>query len=254
MNFDKKEAVRYLGYKGVEPDADMSALIDRCGEELLSVITPRNTWVECSLSFLKNETNRTFHEKGLVRNEEQTEHGISAGVDESTLEGRTSGSAVTDILQIEDMVIQSRNLYRNLKGCEKVVLFAATLGLEADRLIARKTAVRMSEAVIYQAAAAAIIETYCDEINEEIRLHYEKEGFFLRPRFSPGYGDVALSHQKDFCRLLIVSKKIGLTVTEGDLMVPIKSVTAVIGLSKQNSDCHKKGCEECDKKNCEFRR
>lgn len=234
MIFDKKEAVRYLGYKGAEPDTEMSARIDRCGEELLSVITPRSTWVECSLSF--------------------SQGGNTADV---TLE-KNNAEKVRDIenptLKIEDMVIESRNLYRNLKGCEKAVLFAATLGLEADRLIARKTAVRMSEAVIYQAAAAAVIETYCDEVNEEIREYYEKEGYYLRPRFSPGYGDVALSHQKDFCRLLNASKRIGLTVTEGDLMVPIKSVTAVIGLSKQNSDCHKKGCEECDKTNCEFRR
>lgn len=60
-------------------------------------------------------------------------------------------------LEIADVQIHSKNLARNLQGCSEVCLMAATLGIGPDRLIARASAVRMSDAVIYQAAAAAMV-------------------------------------------------------------------------------------------------
>ena len=152
------------------------------------------------------------------------------------------------------MTIRSENLSRNLKGCGRVYLMAATLGVAADRLIARASAVRMSDAVLYQAAAAAMIETCCDEVNDAIRQEAERDGLYCRPRFSPGYGDFDISHQRDLSRLLDTPRKIGLTVTESCLLAPIKSVTAVIGLSHTPQPCHRRGCEECGKTDCAFRR
>ena len=131
---------------------------------------------------------------------------------------------------------------------------AATLGIGVDRLISRASAVRMSDAVIYQAVAAAMIEAYCDEVNDTLRQEAERVGLYCRPRFSPGYGDFQIEHQRDFSRLLDTPRKIGLTVTESCLLVPIKSVTAVIGLSNSRQPCHRKGCEECEKTDCAFRR
>ncbi|WNX86547.1 hypothetical protein RWV98_09865 [Agathobaculum sp. NTUH-O15-33] len=55
-------------------------------------------------------------------------------------------------------------------------------------------------------------------------------------------------------RLLDTPRQIGLTVTDSLLLAPVKSVTAVIGLSSEPQPCHKNGCEECGKKNCEYRR
>ena len=120
-------------------------------------------------------------------------------------------------LEIADVQIHSKNLARNLQGCSEVCLMAATLGIGPDRLIARASAVRMSDAVIYQAAAAAMVETYCDEVNERIRQDAAQRGMYCRPRFSPGYGDFPIAHQRDFSRLLDTPRKIGLTVTESCL-------------------------------------
>ncbi|WP_125114538.1 vitamin B12 dependent-methionine synthase activation domain-containing protein [Agathobaculum sp. Marseille-P7918] len=161
---------------------------------------------------------------------------------------------VEGTMKLADVFIHSKNLSRTLKGCTSVYLMAATLGIDVDRLIARASAVRMSDAVMYQAIAAAMIEAYCDEVNEVLRQEAERVGLYCRPRFSPGYGDFRIEHQRDFSRLLNTPKKIGLTVTESCLLVPIKSVTAVIGLSNSPQPCHRKGCEECDKKDCAFRR
>ena len=161
---------------------------------------------------------------------------------------------IEGVVRIDTLSVISRNLARNLKGCSCVFLMAATLGVEVDRLIARASAVRMSQALVYQAAAAARIEAYCDEINDVLREEARTQGLYCRPRFSPGYGDFDIKHQQDIVRLLDTPRQIGLTVTDSLLLAPVKSVTAVIGLSSEPQPCHKNGCEECGKKNCEYRR
>lgn len=159
-----------------------------------------------------------------------------------------------DVLRIVDVEIHSKNLARNLKSCTQVYLMAATLGIGVDRVIARASAVSISDAVIYQAVAAAMVEAYCDECNDEIRNKAATQGLYCRPRYSPGYGDFQISHQHDFSRLLDTPRRIGLTVTDSCLLAPIKSVTAIIGLSETQEPCHRKGCEVCDKTDCAFRR
>ena len=113
----------------------------------------------------------------------------------------------------------------------------------------------MSRAVIYQAAAAAMIEAWSDEVNSRIIQEAAKEGLFCRPRFSPGYGDFSLAYQSDFARILRIQKEIGVSLTESMLMMPSKSVTAVIGLSRRDEKCVLHGCEVCSKANgCAFSR
>ena len=74
-------------------------------------------------------------------------------------------------------------------------------------------------------------------------------------RFSPGYGDLPLEIQKDLCRMLNASRRIGLTVSESMLMVPCKSVTAVIGIAEEPQDHRASGCEVCNLfRTCEFRK
>lgn len=161
----------------------------------------------------------------------------------------------TQLLQIAGMKIRSRSLSINLRGCDSVYLMASTLGIGPDRLIARASVNRMSRAVIYQAAAAAMIEAWSDEVNSRIIQEAAKEGLFCRPRFSPGYGDFSLAYQSDFARILRIQKEIGVSLTESMLMMPSKSVTAVIGLSRRDEKCVLHGCEVCSKANgCAFSR
>ena len=104
---------------------------------------------------------------------------------------------------------------------------------------------RVSRALIYQAAAAAMTETWCGMINERIRKEAEIEGLYTRPRFSPGYGDLPLTLQRDISRILNMPKEIGVSLTDTLLMTPSKSVTALIGVAKTPADCHKSGCAAC---------
>lgn len=158
-------------------------------------------------------------------------------------------------LVFADVRIQSKGLAYNLRGCNNVVLMAATLGVEVDRCIARETAKSMARAVVFQATAAELIEGYCNQINAEVTTQYACQGQYTRPRFSPGYGDFSIAHQIDFARLLQTPKKIGLTVTDTMMLVPIKSVTAIIGLSafKRGDEAIKNKCKRCSMLNCSFR-
>lgn len=159
-----------------------------------------------------------------------------------------------DRFTIGDKEIQSQSLGRNLRGCSNVILFGATLGTEVDRMITRASLTNMAGAVVLQACAAALLEEYCDECQKAMGRELGREGLYLRPRFSPGYGDFDISFQAPLMQMLDCAKTIGLTMTDSYMMMPTKSVTAVIGASKTEAKCHIKGCEACGKKDCTYRR
>lgn len=149
---------------------------------------------------------------------------------------------------------KSRSLSKNLKDCGRIIVFAATLGVEADRLTARYVRLQMSKAVVMQAAAAAMIEQYCDQVCSRLRDEYEAGGSYLRPRFSPGYGDFSLDCQSRLLDCLEAGKRLGIKLTDSLLMIPSKSVTAVMGVSSKPYRCGVKGCEACGKTDCVYRR
>lgn len=157
-------------------------------------------------------------------------------------------------LKIGNVEICSRNLRTNLKDCKQVVLFAATLGTEVDRLIRKAQIVNMSKAVVMQACAATLLEEYCDELQEQIGKQLRQKGKYIRPRFSPGYGDFSIQHQKDVLAMLDAPKRIGVTMTDSYMLTPTKSVTAVIGIGDVEVHCNPNGCERCDKADCTYRR
>ena len=118
---------------------------------------------------------------------------------------------------------KSNTVEKALHGCKKAVIFAATLGAGVDRLIMQKECSNISEAVIAQAVAAALIEEVCDKLQSEYSSY---------PRVSPGYGDFPLSAQKDILKMLETGTKIGLSMTEAMMLVPTKSVTAIFAVKE----------------------
>ena len=147
----------------------------------------------------------------------------------------------------------SSALIKNLVGCTSVIAFAATVGLQADRLMAKYERLSPAKAVILQGLGAERIESLCDLFNADMKEEYEKKGFFLRPRFSPGYGDCPFKTQKYFFSVLDSYHKIGLTLNDSLLMSPTKSVTALIGIGQKKCDDNGKKCTSCNNINCSFR-
>ena len=128
-------------------------------------------------------------------------------------------------VSFDGFFVQSGALARYFEGCRETFMFMATLGMDADRLIARKRALSITDGCLYDAVASAIIEAVCDVAEE--RIH---PGISVRNRFCPGYADCSLEVQRSFMELLSADKYIGIKLLDSMLMLPWKSVSAFIAI------------------------
>ena len=140
-----------------------------------------------------------------------------------------------------------------LRECGAVVLMAATLGAEVERLIRRAQLENMGDAVILDACGSAAIENVCDNLCED--LARELRPRYLTDRFSPGYGDLPLAEQRELFYVLDVTRRIGVSLSDSGLMLPQKSVTALIGVSDRPQPKRHRGCPSCSMfETCAFRK
>ena len=130
-----------------------------------------------------------------------------------------------------------------LSDCDRAALLICTLGAPFETLLRRKQARSMAEAAMLDACGSAFVEVGCDEAEKEIAARFP--GMYLTDRFSPGYGDLPLEIQPEFCAALDAQRQLGVTVTESLLMVPTKTVTAVIGISDKPQMARIRGCDFC---------
>lgn len=144
---------------------------------------------------------------------------------------------------------ESESLSSHIKDCEKIYILAATLGTGVDTVIRKYLKTDIFKASAAQAAATYLIEKYCDEITASLK----PDGLYPKPRFSPGYGDFSLKHQGMILELLDAGKRLGITLTESSMMIPTKTVTAIIGFS-QTENCVSNKCRLCKKEECQFRK
>ena len=186
ITVNRREALRYLGYRGRQADDGIDALFDRAHSALAACAAP----------------------KACYRAYELTSQG--------------------DTLQFGELRLQSASLKKNLQGCSRLFLFAATLGAGVDRLLLRLQKTEPAFALVFDAYCSAAVEGWCNLVNEKLG-----EGRTLRPRFSPGYGDVPLSVQPQILSMLDATRKLGITLTDTLFMTPCKSVTAFVGIEGQ---------------------
>lgn len=165
-----------------------------------------------------------------------------------------------DIINNQDKIVLDNcklelignDIVNHLKGCTKVILMCATLSINIDRFIRVTQITDMTKAIIIDSLASVAIEKICDNIQVDIMEEFR--GYFQTYRYSPGYGDFPIEIQKDFLSALDAPKKIGLTSTDGCILTPKKSVTAVIGLSETQLRTEKRGCQSCNMKDtCIYR-
>ncbi|MCD8150026.1 MAG: hypothetical protein LUE92_10825 [Clostridiales bacterium] len=141
--------------------------------------------------------------------------------------------------------LEGNDIRQLLQNCDEAVLFAVTLGADIEQALMRHEVTDMADALILDACASVAVENVCDCFEEDVRAQLSRENRYLTSRFSPGYGDLPLGTQIQMCEMLNTSRRIGLTVTENFIMVPRKSVTAVMGISDEPQELRKRGCENC---------
>lgn len=213
VEITKKEVYRYLGYGKVFPSDEVTALIEECVREF-------NRYVGYKACYAK----------------------VDIDVDETN-----------ETVDFGFMKVKSHSLILNLRGCKAAYIFAATTGAMAERLIMKQNRISALKGIVTDAIGSASIEDFCDLLNKILADTVSADGKFLRPRFSCGYGDFPLEHQPEILSFLDTGRKISLNVTDTLMMIPVKSVTAVVGISDTPVSC-RSGCVGCEKTDCQYRK
>ena len=156
------------------------------------------------------------------------------------------------------LILKGNKIVHHLNDCAKVAVIAATIGkeieLESNRLFAKD---KYALGTILDAAGTAAVEQTADQLETIIYNEVKKRGLSLKWRFSPGYGDWPIQQQPEILRLSD-AKRIGISITDGMMLTPQKSITAIIGIYENNGKCFTNSnvnhnCAECNKINCPAR-
>ena len=214
MYIDRNEALRYMGYRGQSMDYNMEKLLDACISEVLSASKGSSLY--------------------KIFDIERAEEGLR-------LKGTT-------------LVLRGDDIHSHLSEAEKCAVMAVTLGIEIDKRIAFYSKTDLVKGLIFDACAAAAVESLCDTVQEEIEAEARSMGLETTTRYSPGYGDFSIEIQKDIARVLDTYGRIGLGVNESSIMIPRKSVTALIGMQTEKCDKEKNMCKACNNIDCLFRK
>ena len=200
-----QEVVRYLGYRGVEPDEALTADIEGCKKMLSAATSPHFVCAEFSL--LRLETGLALEQSGIV--------------------------------------LMGQSINNHLAQSKWCLVMAATLGNEVDKLIRYMQVSEPHRALILDACANAMIEDYCDKITAAAEVQACSTSETLTWRFSPGYGDFPLDIHTKLLSLLNTGRRMGLYETTTHLLTPLKSVTALMGIISKDIEKRKHGCETC---------
>ena len=212
---DQNEILRYLGYQDAGVTDGIQKLLDRCEKEALQVITPKFVY-----------------------------HRFPISVDEDGIhvEGTT-------------LVLKGAVIREHLKNCQEIFLMGATAGMALDRWIRRYMISEPDVGVVMDSCGIQAVEQIADQAEKEMEDLVEAEGLHLTWRFSPGYGDLPLETQRELVDVLDLPRKIGVTLSESFLMMPSKSVTAILGIQDTKRDIRHNKCDFCNnKERCLFRK
>lgn len=215
LKVDRAEVLRYLGYRGQEIDTALEEKLCQLTARCMEVATPQYLHAEYPVEVLPD--------------------GVSV-----------CGTS---------LVFRGEDIRRHLYEAERCALLAATLGAAVERELLVLERRSVTDAVIFDAVCTALIESVTDRCESELVAAAAAEGKYTNFRYSPGYGDFPLSIQRELLMALEAPKRIGLTVTENCLMIPRKSVTAVVGIFDRPQPTSKRGCESCNlRESCQLRR
>lgn len=154
-----------------------------------------------------------------------------------------------------NLKLEGQAIRKLLEDSEQCILLAVTLGQRVDTLLRTLQVTNLSQAVIMDFCASSMVEHLCNQANDELKELWLGKKLYLTDRFSPGYGDLPLDVQKPLCEVLDTSRKMGLHVTGSGIMIPRKSITGMIGISKNKQKMKIKGCKYCDfYKECTYRK
>lgn len=202
---DKAEALRYMGYAGQAADELLDERIDGL------------------ISACERESRPAFVYR--IFPVEETPDGVR--------------------LQGSPLLLRGQAIADHLRGARSCAVMACTLGLANERAYARMQARGALDALVFGAAGSSLVECAADACEAAIVQEAASMGLHTNWRFSPGYGDLPLDIQPAIVRTLQADKALGMTATSSNLLIPVKSVTAFVGLFDHLQEDTKRSCAGC---------
>lgn len=141
--------------------------------------------------------------------------------------------------------LPGHDIAAHLSDAREVVLMAVTLGAGVDRELRRLSLTDPLGQVLFDAAATAAVERAADAAEARARGYAAARDGFASWRFSPGYGDLPLAVQPKFLSALDATRRLGISLTPTNLMVPTKSVTALVGVHPEPQPGLASSCGIC---------
>ena len=142
------------------------------------------------------------------------------------------------------LTLPGQSIREHLRGCSRAAVFCATLSAPVDTLLRRAQAEDLARALVLDCCASQAIEEVCDRVEEEIKAGFPDCSFPYR--FSPGYGDLPITLQGQLLALLDAPRRIGLCASGSHILIPRKSVTAILGISREPLlPAEQRTCSQC---------
>lgn len=143
-----------------------------------------------------------------------------------------------------------RIITRQLRGSQAYAFFVATSGVEFEDFLERiKAENDMVRVFIADALGSVIAEKAADRMEEVLQEEIDARGWKHTNRFSPGYCGWHVSQQQYLFRMFPDKAPCGVRLTASSLMMPIKSVSGVIGVG-ENVRKLEYSCGLCDYAKC----
>lgn len=219
IEINEDEVLRYLEYKGQDIDDKLNSIINECRILTKEKINPRYI-------------SRVYSIRKYILEDDK-------------------------FIQLEgtNLRLYSGDIYELLKNSDECILLACTLGIEIEKEIRKYSYMDLTKGIIIDSCATTAIEEVCDLVQKKIEDNLLEEGKYITTRYSPGYGDLPIDKNADIINLLNAQKVIGLTITDSGIMIPRKSVVAIIGITNSLIKQEKKLCENCEHRmTCKFKR
>jgi hypothetical protein len=143
-------------------------------------------------------------------------------------------------------------LVRHMESPERVCCFVITLGTEFDRWLQQLQQQSMFDAFVADALGAVCIEFAADQLSMEFEKQYGRMDLECSRRLSPGYCDWRLDDGQKAIFQFLQPEHIGVSCQPTGLMVPLKTISAVIFIGK--SVLWKTPCVFCNDRACRHRR
>jgi hypothetical protein len=139
-----------------------------------------------------------------------------------------------------------------LRKSEKAILFVCTIGSEMEAW--SREQLKEGDSVvghIVDTVASAAVENATDVLHDFIGERMLVNGLQITNRYSPGYCNWSVSEQHLLFSFL-PQRFCGITLSDSALMVPIKSVSGIIGAGREVKRVEY-FCNTCGMKDCTYR-